>query len=250
MNRYIEIDILKGVAVFCMIFFHIFYYANQYGFKELEYDTQLLKIIAKVAQIIFITCVGINLVISKKKSEKKKESKKMYIMKSIKRIVKLAFFAICMSLFTYFVFGDKYVKFGILHFISLSSLLLFMFVDKEYIIKIIIGILSIFYIIKKMKPYTLQNLLPSPIGFIFGLNSNYSSIDHFPIIPWMILMCIGILIGNYIVTYEPEPIIKKNENFTLLENAGKHSLEIYAIHWLVLYAIFTFIYPKVRDKFI
>ena len=64
MNRYIEIDILKGVAVFCMIFFHIFNYANQNGFKELEYDTQLLKIIAKVAQIIFITCVGINLVIS------------------------------------------------------------------------------------------------------------------------------------------------------------------------------------------
>ena len=248
MERYIEIDILKGIAVICMIFFHIFYYANHYGFKELEYDTPLFKIIAKIAQIIFITCVGINLVISKKISEKKKETKKIYIMKNIKRILKLVFFAICMSLFTYFVFGDKYVKFGILHFISLSSLLLFMFVDKEYIIKIIIGILFIIYIIKKFIP--LSNIFPSPLGFILGLNSNYRSLDHFPIIPWMILMCIGILIGNYIVTYEPEPIIKKNENFTLLENAGKHSLEIYAIHWLVLYAIFTFIYPKVRDKFI
>ena len=67
MNRYIEIDILKGVAVFCMIIFHIFYYANQYGYKELEYDTFLLRFIAKIAQIIFITCVGINLVISKKR---------------------------------------------------------------------------------------------------------------------------------------------------------------------------------------
>lgn len=249
MNRYIEIDILKGIAVFCMIFFHIFYYANNYGFKEFEYNTFLFKLIAKIAQIIFITCVGINLVLSKKASEKKKESKKMYIMKSIKRIIKLAFFAICMSLFTYFIFGDKYVKFGILHFISLSSLLLFMFVDKEYIIKIIIGILSIIYIINKTD--ILTNVLPSPVGFIVGLNYNYSSIDHFPIIPWMILMCIGILIGNYIVTYDPEPIIiKKNDNFTLLEETGKHSLEIYAIHWLVLYAIFTFIYPKIRSKVI
>ena len=174
----------------------------------------------------------------------------MYIMKNIKRILKLAFFAICMSLFTYFVFGDKYVKFGILHFISLSSLLLFMFVDKEYIIKIIIGILSIFYIIKKANPYTSQHLFPSPIGFILGLNYNYRSIDHFPIIPWMILICIGIFIGNYIVKYETEPIIKRNEKYSLLEETGKHSLEIYAVHWLILYAIFTFIYPKIRNRVI
>jgi uncharacterized membrane protein len=248
MNRYIEIDILKGIAVFCMVFFHIFYYANHFGFKEFDYNTYLLKFIAKVAQIIFITCVGINLVISKKISEKKEESKKMYIMKNIKRIVKLAFFALCMSLFTYFVFGDKYVKFGILHFMSLSSLLLFMFVDKEIIIKVLIGILFVIYTIKKTNPTLLSNIFPSPIGFIIGLNSNYSALDHFPIIPWMILICMGILIGNYIVKYEPEPIIKKNENYSLLEETGKHSLEIYAIHWLVLYAIFTFIYPKFRKN--
>ena len=54
------------------------------------------------------------------------------------------FFAICMSLFTYFVFGDKFVKFGILHFISLSSLLLFMFVDNENLIKMIILYFSYF----------------------------------------------------------------------------------------------------------
>ena len=61
---YDEIDILKGVAVVCMIIFHLFYFPNQYGFKEIEYDTVTLKTIAKVAQIIFITCVGINLVFS------------------------------------------------------------------------------------------------------------------------------------------------------------------------------------------
>ena len=67
MKRYDEIDILKGIAVICMIIFHFFYFPNQYGFKEIEYDTSSLKFIAKVAQIIFITCVGINLVFAKKK---------------------------------------------------------------------------------------------------------------------------------------------------------------------------------------
>lgn len=249
MNRYIEIDILKGIAVFCMIIFHIFYYANQYGYKELEYDTFLLRFIAKVAQIIFITCVGINLVISKKISEEKKESEKVYIIKSIKRISKLVFFAICMSLFTYFVFGDKFVKFGILHFISLSSLLLFMFVDNENLINMIIAILFVLYTIIKTNPLLLNNILPSQLGFIFGFNVNYNSIDHFPIIPWMILLCLGILIGNYITKNNVKSQIDKNK-YKLFEKTGKHSLEIYAIHWLVLYAIFTFVYPKFRKNII
>ena len=64
MERYHEIDILKGIAVICMIIFHFFYFPNQYGFKEIEYNTKTLKIIAKIAQIIFITSVGINLVFS------------------------------------------------------------------------------------------------------------------------------------------------------------------------------------------
>ena len=65
MERHEEIDILKGIAILCMITFHIFYFPNQYGFKEIRYNTPLLNIIAKIAQIIFITSVGINLSFSK-----------------------------------------------------------------------------------------------------------------------------------------------------------------------------------------
>ena len=49
MKRYDEIDILKGIAVICMVVFHLFYFPNQYGFKEFEYDTITLKTVAKIA---------------------------------------------------------------------------------------------------------------------------------------------------------------------------------------------------------
>ena len=39
--RYVEIDIVKGIAVICMIIFHLFYFPNQYGFKEIKYDTEI-----------------------------------------------------------------------------------------------------------------------------------------------------------------------------------------------------------------
>ena len=63
--RYQEIDILKGVAVICMVIYHFFYFPNQYGFKEIKYNTKLLQTIAKIAQFIFIGSVGINLTFSK-----------------------------------------------------------------------------------------------------------------------------------------------------------------------------------------
>ena len=109
MKRYEEIDILKGIAVICMVIFHFFYFPNKYGFKEIEYDTPLLKTVAKIAQFIFIGSVGINLVLSKEASKNKGEDKQEYIKNNFKRILKLVFLAGMMSLFTYFIFGDNFV---------------------------------------------------------------------------------------------------------------------------------------------
>ena len=83
MNRYEEIDLLKGIAVICMIIFHLFYFPNQYGFKEIEYDTTMLSTIAKIAQFIFITCVGINLVLA---NQNKTNDEKLQL--NLKRILK------------------------------------------------------------------------------------------------------------------------------------------------------------------
>ena len=94
MTRYQEIDIIKGIAVVCMVIFHMFYFPNIYGFKEIEYDTQLLRIIAKVAQFIFIISVGTNIILSKESSKKKEESPSQYRKKYIQRILKISFFAI------------------------------------------------------------------------------------------------------------------------------------------------------------
>ena len=147
MKRYEEIDVLKGIAVICMVVFHFFYFPNQYGFKEIRYNTPLLNIIAKIAQIIFITSVGINLSFSKLsaiKQEKEKELNK----KSISRILKIAGYAICMSVFSWLLFGEKYIKFGILHFIAVISLILFNYADDIKIIQtLFIVSLVIYYLI-------------------------------------------------------------------------------------------------------
>ena len=242
MKRYEEIDVLKGIAVICMVIFHFFYFPNQYGFKEIEYDTTLLKTIAKIAQIIFITCVGINLTFAKNKTKDPSVH--------LRRIGKIAFFALLMSLFTYFVFKERFVKFGILHFVAFSSLLLFTFVDDLQAMKIITAILITLYILNTIHPQLFRQI-PQPYAFVAGFyNDRYSAVDHFPILPWILLICLGSFIGHYLLNNDvntPKPLTN-NPISNTLQSIGKRSLEIYAVHWVILYLIYCHLYPKYFRK--
>ena len=244
MKRYEEIDILKGIAVICMVIFHFFYFPNKYGFKEIEYDTPLLKTIAKIAQFTFIGAVGINLTLSKEKS--KKENKNDYIKKNIKRVLKLLLLALMMSLFTYFIFGEEFVKFGILHFIAFASLCLFYIVDDLKIIYTLLVVsILIYYLI--IKTPTLFAVVPEKLAFVSGFyNFRFNSVDHFPIFPWIIVVLIGVLIGHAIKNKKPQlpDNIKKNMAVSSLGSIGEKSLEVYSIHWIILYVVYCIIYSK------
>lgn len=242
MKRYEEIDILKGIAVICMVIFHFFYFPNKYGFKEIEYDTPILKTIAKVAQFIFIGSVGVNLTLSKNKNEDNKE----FIKKNLKRILKLVFLAGIMSLATYFIFGDDFVKFGILHFIAFASLILFYIVDDLKLIYTLLILSILVYYLIRQNP-TIFASVPDKLAFVSGFyNLKFTSFDHFPIFPWIIVVLIGVLIGHYIKKTNPElpKTVKDNFAISSLGFIGGKSLEIYSVHWVVLYVIYCIIYSK------
>lgn len=244
MKRYEEIDILKGIAVICMVIFHFFYFPNKYGFKEIEYDTPILKTIAKVAQFIFIGSVGVNLTLSKDNSKNKND--KEFIKKNLKRILKLVFLAGIMSLITYFIFGDNFVKFGILHFIAFASLILFYIVDDLKLIYTLLILSILVYYLIRQNP-TIFASVPEKLAFVSGFyNLKFTSFDHFPIFPWIIVVLIGVLIGHYIKKKKPElpKNIKNNLAVSSLGLIGGKSLEIYSVHWVVLYVIYCIIYSK------
>ena len=246
MVRYAEIDILKGIAVIFMVIFHIYYYPYHYGYKEIRYDKAPLPLIARISQLIFITSVGINLVIVYSKKVSTNQTDKEYYEKQLKRIVKLVIGAGFMSLFTYFIFGDNFVKFGILHFIALGSLLMLPILDKP---QVIYGISIVILTIYGLKRSGMTFNIPGPLGFILGLNTQWRSIDHFPLIPWFLVMCLGVLIGHKLKESPLDVIpenVKENGSLQLLQKIGSHSFEIYIVHWLVLYLIYSHIYPRFR----
>ena len=98
--------------------------------------------------------------------------------------------------------------------------------------------------------------VPPKIAFISGFYSKYGAVDHFPLIPWIIYICIGILIGKFISNKykkdhkdtELTKKIKGNIIVKKVEWCGKYSLEIYIIHWILLYLFFAHIYPKIKTN--
>ena len=252
--RFDKIDLLKGVAVIFMVIFHIFYFPNQYGFKEFNYETKTLKTIARVAQIIFITGVGVNMYISynsdQEKIKKDKKRKSEFLKKQLYRILKLVVIAIFISVFSYYIFGDMFVKFGILHFMAFSSLLLMPFVDSPKILGVIILItLFVRYLIQKDKKIFYN--IPKKLAFVTGLYSSYGAVDHFPIVPWIVFICIGIILGRVITNKKNQVLLEdKKEDKNLITKGvkwcGKNSLEIYVVHWILLFIFFAYIYPKIR----
>ena len=94
-----------------------------------------------------------------------------------------------------------------------------------------------------MNPSLFSNVNPK-IAFISGFYSKWNAIDHFPLIPWLILICFGILVGDVFLKYKPQIDKQYSKIFTPLQEIGKKSLEIYMVHWIVLYIFFIHIYPK------
>ena len=186
--------------------------------------------------------------------EEDKKKKSEFLKKQLLRTTKLIVIAIFISIFSYFVFGNMFVKFGILHFMAFSSLLVLPFVDSPKIISGIIGItIFIRYLVNK-NPMKFMNINPK-FAFITGLYSSYGAVDHFPITPWIIFICIGLILGRVITNkknseklkeLEDKKIRKDNKLTKGLQWCGKNSLEIYIVHWVILFLFFAYIYPKIR----
>ena len=117
-----------------------------------------------------------------------------------------------------------------------------------------IGIIFVALILKvliKQDP-NMFLFVPKKLAFVSGFYSSYSAVDHFSLIPWITYVCIGLLIAKYVTKKNlPEaPKIYKSLKETKIVKGvqwcGKKSLEIYIIHWILLYIFFAHIYPKLK----
>ena len=216
------LDLMRGIAIIMMIVFHLIYDLNEFGYTNIPLSNFWLTSYWRYLIVfLFLNAVGISLVIA--------YGKNFSLNKFIKRLAILGLAALSVSLGTYFLFPDAWVYFGILHLIWTATLIAIIFVQFP---KTSLFVAALIFILGYLN-------LPD-LSFFRFLLSDYlplSSVDFYPLFPWIAFVFTGIYLGH-------NPIYKKIffMRVPFLQLVGQHSLIIYLLHQVILFSLVGAIY--------
>jgi len=236
MKRYPELDILRSLAVIGMIVYHAAFDLQVFYGVAINVNQGAWKIFQVTVASVFLLLVGISFAISYNRTTAAKRR-----FKVLKRGLLLLGCGMLVSIATYTADPDTYVRFGILHMIGVSILLLPIFVPlKRWNLGVAAILLVLSQWVSSMRIAT-SLLLP------FGLMSpHFRTVDYFPLIPWFGVVLIGLVIGqtlyvDHLIWRKNLPSIKA-ESRTLeaaLTFPGRYALIIYLLHQPILLTVLS-----------
>ncbi len=210
-KRFPIVDQLRGFAIVLMIFFHFSFDLNLFKFAKIDFSNNFFWwIMPRIIVFLFFLTVGLSLGISHRN--------KLNWKGFSKRFFKILFFALIISLTTYLLFPDKWIYFGTLHCIALSSILALPIIQRPYLgLLIFLGL-----------------FIPS---IFFDYNFGWFSLDHYSMdyispFPWFGAVTLGIFLYHKDFHKLDTSI---NGPFKILGILGKNALPIYLIHQPLLF---------------
>lgn len=213
-NRIWEIDFLRGIAFFLMMYDHIIYDLNYVFFINTNFFWGYDYLIGDTSARLFMILCGISATLSKN---------------TLKHGIQVFGYAMILTVITNLIdfFGKTAlaINFGILHLLGIS--LIISVLVKKLPNLIILALSVAAYFIPNLFKYADKS-----IGWLFPLgiySPNFYSSDYYPIFPFIAFIFLGIFIGK---------ILYKNKkslfNFNMPDNfvmfIGRNSLIFYVCH--------------------
>ena len=222
------VDVLRGSGIIMMVVFHFAYDLTLFGLADIPIYSDFSWIAFRfvILSCFLITC-GAALALHHQRG--------MNYPKYWRRVIIVAANAYLITLATYLTLGDKFVFFGILHLIALSSVIGLAFV-RFYWLNLALG-LGILYLGYNLRTELFNNPWLNWIGM---LPEATGAADYTPIFPFFGLVLLGIFLARLL----GDAIYLRREGFVKnqLARIGQYSLIIYMTHqpilWLLLY-LFT-----------
>jgi uncharacterized membrane protein len=221
MSRLTVIDSIRGFSFIPMFIFHLYaMYDLTNGFRTSTTSHPTIHFLGLIRNV-FILLAGISLALS---SHYKKGI--TYYTSRLKRSFQILIHAMVITVISHYLFPGFGIKFGILHFIGVATLLLSPFASNN-ILLIVLLLLTIFVNVPRINP---------TIDTITGASINYNMADWFPLKQNLPIIITGTIIGNVLYTYKNN----KNEEkkISILEWMGKNSLDLYTGHFVLLMIVF------------
>lgn len=228
-QRYQRIDSLRGIAILLMIFYHFSYDLSYFKLAHFDfYNDPFWLHLRTIIVSLFLGLVGVSLVLATQNGIDPRRYGR--------RLAWLVVLALAITVNSYFMFPNRVIVFGILHFIAFASVAGLLFV-RLYWPSLILGIAIVLLDVFFRHPFFDQYWI-----HWFGLMTHRPATeDYVPVIPWFGVVLIGIFIGQ---TIQRRPSwqqrLKMHSDHPLkrgLAFAGRHGLLIYVIHQPILFAI-------------
>jgi uncharacterized membrane protein len=239
LQRYWEIDFLRGIAVIMMIVYHVLFDLDFLQIVNFPLQTLWFRLFLYPIGTLFLLLVGVSLVLSYNRYYQKHKIVPPFT-KYLKRGVILFSLALLITAITWVYPHEGFIVFGVIHCIGLSIILSYFFISKPEI-SLMTGVVIIILGI-----YFMNISVSNPYVFWLGLKTPFFyTLDYFPLLPWFGVVLIGIFIGQRI-----SPFLEKRYRvdqkiprfFKAITVLGKNSLIVYILHQPILYAILFFLF--------
>lgn len=234
-ERFWELDALRGLAIVLMIVYHAIIISNYFLLIQIDINLWTEYGLQRLTQLLFLLLVGVGIYISYVRNRDQLSDKNLN-RKFLFRSIKIFGWGLLISFVSYIFVPEEAVIFGILQLIAMSILfgyLLLKKISNKYWF-LCLGIISfvIGYFFSKSQ-------MSNNVFVFLGLKRiDFTSFDYFPLFPWFGWVLVGIFAGftlyfnNMRRYYLPD--LGKNIIVKSILYLGRHSLFIYIIHWPIL----------------
>ncbi|NLV27758.1 MAG: DUF1624 domain-containing protein [Methanomicrobiales archaeon] len=231
--RYPELDGCRGLAVFMMMVFHFFVDLSFLELPGPDPFSGLLRVFGILTATLFIGIAGVSAHIKGEKTPGWRARISVFLTRG----GKLLLIGCGITLVTWwFLKGEGFVVFGILHLIGVGLVLTPVVHRFTSFNLVLAGILLLLPIIADI-PF-------GPVWMAWaGIHpEDFSSIDYTPVIPWLAPFFLGLFLGKKLYP-GGKPVRRFWQpkgwwNFPVLY-AGRHSLVLYLVHQPVLIVILS-----------
>jgi uncharacterized membrane protein len=209
-----QIDFFRGTAIYLMASFHFVFDLNYYWNYPVDYLNGFWYYVGKLSALLFTFIAGVSANLS---------------ARHVRRGLVVLSWGLVISVATYLLDSETYIRFGILHMQG-SCMLLFPLVKSLRPAWLAAMGTAVFAAGKWTAQLTGPGfLLPlgiMPIGF--------QSLDYYPLLPWGALFLYGAALGKLTIASRTTPRTAQPQTWPSWARpftaAGRHSLEIYLLH--------------------
>jgi len=231
MNRYPEIDILRGLALVAMAFYHLMYDLVLFERVRLPFWEGFWWWLPRCVAAVFVLLAGLA-------QELRRTREGAEYGRFLARGLRLLGVAACVSAVSFLAFGPRsFVFFGVLHLVAFATLVSWPLLGRPAF-SAVLGLLVLAAGLalgeRRYPGLSLAWLGLRPEG--------YSPADYLPVLPWYAWFLFGTALAAVLFPkgerrWKPPVFWTNAPPARLLAWLGRHTLVIYLVHLPALYGL-------------